>query len=41
MQKVDPERDYTALNLLCSYGIDVDRKLKIAHSKLAGGGYLF
>ena len=40
-QKVDPERDYTTLNILCPYGIDVDRKLKIAHSKLAGDGYLF
>jgi aryl-alcohol dehydrogenase-like predicted oxidoreductase len=40
-QKVDPERDYTSLNILCSYGIDVDRKLKIAHSKLADDGYLF
>jgi aryl-alcohol dehydrogenase-like predicted oxidoreductase len=39
--KVDPERDYSSLNLLCSYGIDLDRKLKIAHSKLAGDGYLF
>lgn len=40
-QKGDPERDYSALSILCSYGIDVDRKLKIAHSKLAGDGQLF
>jgi len=39
--KVDPTRDYAALNILCPYGIDVDRKLKIAHSKLTGGSYLF
>ncbi|UCF99124.1 MAG: aldo/keto reductase [Spirochaetaceae bacterium] len=39
--KVDPQQDYSALNDLCTYGIDVDRKLKIAHSKLTGGSYLF
>jgi predicted aldo/keto reductase-like oxidoreductase len=33
-QKVDPNRDYSALNKLCPYGIDIDRKLKIAHAKL-------
>jgi aryl-alcohol dehydrogenase-like predicted oxidoreductase len=38
--KVDPERDYSALNRLCPYGIDIDRKLKIAHAKLTGGAYL-
>jgi len=36
-RKVDPQRDYSILSKLCSYGIDVDRKLKIAPSKLAGG----
>jgi len=40
-QKVDPQRDYKALNKLCPYGIDIDRKLKIAHSKLSGFEYLF
>jgi predicted aldo/keto reductase-like oxidoreductase len=40
-QKVDPERDYSALNLLCPYHIDIDRKLKIAHSKLSGEEYIF
>jgi aryl-alcohol dehydrogenase-like predicted oxidoreductase len=40
-RQVDPEADYSALNLLCPYGIDVDRKLKIAHAKLSGGEYLF
>ncbi len=38
--RVDPARDYAALNRLCPYGIDVDRKLKIAHSKLTAGEYL-
>jgi aryl-alcohol dehydrogenase-like predicted oxidoreductase len=38
--KVDPERDYGALNSLCPYGIDIDRKLKIAHAKLTAGAYL-
>jgi aryl-alcohol dehydrogenase-like predicted oxidoreductase len=41
VQKVDPERDYSALNVLCPYGIDIDRKLRITHSKLAADGYLF
>jgi aryl-alcohol dehydrogenase-like predicted oxidoreductase len=40
-RKVDPEADYSALNLLCPYAIDVDRKLKAAHAKLSGGEYLF
>jgi aryl-alcohol dehydrogenase-like predicted oxidoreductase len=39
--KVDPERDYSAMNRLCPYGIDIDRKLKIAHTKLTGGAYLY
>jgi hypothetical protein len=39
--KVDPKRDYSSLNALCPYGIDVDRKLKIAHDKLAGAGNAF
>jgi aryl-alcohol dehydrogenase-like predicted oxidoreductase len=39
--KVEPQQDYSALNALCPYGIDVDRKLKIAHSKLSGDVYLF
>jgi hypothetical protein len=38
--KVDPDGDYRALNRLCPYGIDIDRKLKIAHSKLTAGAYL-
>jgi aryl-alcohol dehydrogenase-like predicted oxidoreductase len=38
--RVDPERDYSPLNRLCPYGIDIDRKLKIAHAKLTGGAYL-
>ncbi len=39
--KVDLGRDYRALNRLCPYGIDVDRKLRIAHSKLAAEEHLF
>jgi aryl-alcohol dehydrogenase-like predicted oxidoreductase len=39
--RVDPDRDYSALNVLCPYGIDIDRKLKVSHAKLAGGEYLF
>ena len=33
--KVDPGRDYRHLNERCPYGIDVDRKLKLAHGKLS------
>jgi hypothetical protein len=40
-EKVDPSHDYRALNKLCSYGIDIDRKLKIAHSKLFNTQYLY
>ena len=39
-QKVNPERNYSGLNALCPYGIDVDRKLKIAHAKLSTEGYI-
>jgi aryl-alcohol dehydrogenase-like predicted oxidoreductase len=39
--KVDPARDYRFLNHLCPYGIDLDRKLKIAHTKLTAGAYLY
>lgn len=38
--RVDPSRDYRRLSALCPYGIDVDRKLKVAHSKLSADGYL-
>jgi len=38
--RVDPSRDYRGLSALCPYGIDVDRKLKIAHAKLSANGYL-
>ncbi len=38
--RVDPSRDYTELNALCPYRIDIDRKLRIIHSKLAGEEYL-
>ena len=38
--KVDPAQDYSALSRLCPYGINVDRKLKIAHGKLSREPYL-
>lgn len=34
-RKVDPGKDYRSLNARCPYGIDVDRKLKLAHGKLS------
>ncbi len=40
-RRVDPRADYSGLNRLCPYGIDVDRKLKIAHSKLSGERYVY
>ncbi len=40
-QKVNPEKDYSELNRLCPYGIDIERKLKIAHEKLSDKGYLY
>jgi len=39
-QRVDPQRDYSALSRLCPYGIDIDRKLKIAHAKLSKERYI-
>jgi aryl-alcohol dehydrogenase-like predicted oxidoreductase len=33
---VDPHGDYTALSAHCRYGLDLDRKLKLAHAKLTG-----
>lgn len=33
---IDPEADYTDLNGQCAFGLDIDRKLKIAHAKLTG-----
>ncbi|HUI70273.1 MAG TPA: aldo/keto reductase [Spirochaetia bacterium] len=39
-QKVDPQRDYSSLSPLCPYGIDIDRKLKIAHGKLSRERYI-
>jgi uncharacterized protein len=38
--KVDPQRDYRHLNERCPYGIDVDRKLKLAHGKLSRERYV-
>ncbi len=39
--RVDPERDYSGLSSSCPYGIDIDRKLKIAHDKLTGSAYIY
>ena len=39
--KVDPSKDYSKLSAACPYGIDIDRKLKIAHDKLSSNGYIF
>ena len=39
--RVDPDHDYRELNELCPYGIDVDRKLKIAHDKLSATDYIY
>jgi predicted aldo/keto reductase-like oxidoreductase len=38
---VDPSADYTHVNASCPYGIDIDRKLKLAHGKLSADGYLY
>jgi uncharacterized protein len=38
--RVDPSADYSALSPLCPYGIDVDRKLKIAHAKLSAERFI-
>ncbi len=40
-RKVNVTLDYTALNPKCPYGVDIDRKLKLAHSKLGQNGYIF
>lgn len=32
--KIDPEGDYQDLNDRCAHGLDINRKLKIAHAKL-------
>jgi len=40
-RRVDPGADYSGLSKLCPYGIDVDRKLKVAHAKLAGDGFIY
>jgi aryl-alcohol dehydrogenase-like predicted oxidoreductase len=38
--RVDPQRDYRHLNERCPYGIDIDRKLKLAHGKLSRERYV-
>ena len=39
--KVDVATDYGHLNTKCPYKIDIDRKLKLAHSELSKGNYIF
>ena len=39
--KVQPEEDYSRLNSLCPYGIDIARKLKVCHAKLSGEAAVF
>lgn len=39
--KVDPAMDYSFLNSLCPHNIDINRKLKLAHSKLSTEDYIF
>jgi predicted aldo/keto reductase-like oxidoreductase len=39
--RVDPGKDYSHLNPLCPYGIDIDRKLKVCHAKLSGEAAFF
>ncbi|HOS44218.1 MAG TPA: aldo/keto reductase [Armatimonadota bacterium] len=34
--QIDPEADYADLNGRCAHGLDIGRKLKIAHAKLSG-----
>jgi predicted aldo/keto reductase-like oxidoreductase len=39
--QVDWNKDYSYLNALCPYGIDIERKLKIAHSKLSRDAVIY
>jgi uncharacterized protein len=39
--KVDPNKDYSTLNATCPYGIDVNNKIKLAHSKLSQERFIF
>ena len=39
--KVDIDQDYSFLNTLCPHYIDINRKLKLAHSKLSGDDFIF
>jgi len=40
VRKVDPDTNYSHLNTLCPYNIDIDRKLNIAHAKLSRKEYI-
>jgi hypothetical protein len=39
--QIDPNADYTDLNGRCAHGIDINRKLKIAHAKLSDDWRIF
>jgi len=39
--QIDPQADYTDLNGRCAHGLDINRKLKIAHAKLTSGWELY
>jgi uncharacterized protein len=41
VKQVNPQMDYSFLNELCPYNIDIDRKLKLVHSKLSEGEFVF
>lgn len=38
---VDMDGDYSDLNWLCPFGLDIDAKLKLAHTKLSGSWSLY
>jgi len=40
-EQVDINKNYRYLNKKCPYHIDIDRKLKLVHSKLTQNGYIF
>ncbi len=41
VKQIDQDRDYSELSSLCPYGIDIDRKLKITHSKLTNAKTIY
>ncbi|WP_105617817.1 aldo/keto reductase [Vallitalea okinawensis] len=38
---IDINKDYSYLNQVCPYGIDIDKKLKICHEKLSNAEYIY